>query len=155
MGDAINGEDVTLVWTYAANCILYEEDGGPAELNIGSTLEPHLVSRSEAFRDLYAHQLLESLGAERDRITALARSIPLARRQSPSAEAVWSIAVDLCQRANAIIEATGAADDGRARRRLLAGTKHLNRTVVLGQWVPSYQVEIDNELLQELSAVDE
>ena len=49
MSSVIGGEDLTLAWSYAANCSLYEEDPGPAELNIGSSLEPHLVSRVERF----------------------------------------------------------------------------------------------------------
>lgn len=149
---AIYGEDLTLVWTFAANCSLYEEDPGPAELNIGSALEPHMVSRADAFRDLYAHLLLEQLGGEPERITQLARLIHHTERQNVTAEVVWSIAGDLCQRAIAIIDGAGAANDGSARRRLLAGTKHLNRTGLLGQWVPVYQAEIDNDLLEELAA---
>jgi hypothetical protein len=155
MSGAIHEEDLTLAWTYAANCSLYEEDSGPSELNIGSNLEPHLVSRAEAFRDLYAHVLLEQLDADRGRIAALASLIHRAGRKNHTAEVVWSVAADLCQRASAIIDGAGAAHDGSARRRLLAGTKHLNRTVVLGQWVPAYQAEIDNDLLQELAAADD
>lgn len=29
MSGAIHEEDLTLAWTYAANCSLYEEDSGP------------------------------------------------------------------------------------------------------------------------------
>lgn len=152
---AIYGEDLTLAWSFAANCSLYEEDPGPAELNIGSAVESHMVSRVDAFRDLYARLLLEQLGGEPERITELARLIHRTERQNLTAEVVWSIAGDLCQRAIAIIDGAGAANDGGARRRLLAGTKHLNRTVVLGQWVPVFQTEIDNDLLQELAAADD
>jgi len=155
MSNAIDEADLTLAWSYAANCSLYEEDPGPAELNIGSSLEPHWVSRAEAFRDLYAHLLLEQLGADPARIAALAYLIHRARQRNSSAEAVWGIAADLCQRAGSIIDGAGAVHDDRARRRLLAGTKHLNRTVVLGGWISSYQAEVDKDLLQELAATDE
>lgn len=149
--DADESDDLTLAWLYAANCSLYEQDEGPAELNVGSSLEPYWVSRVEAFRDLYTHLLLEQLDADPERIAALAHLVHRAGRPNPSTEAVWGIAADLCQRASAIIDGAGAAHDGRARRRLLAGTKHLNRTVVFGQWVPTHQVSIDNDLLQELA----
>jgi len=148
-------DDLTLTWSYAANCSLYEEDDGPAELNIGSSLEPHWVSRVEALRDLYAHLLLEELGADPARLAALTRQVHRAGKRNSSAAAVWGIAADLCQRAGDVIDGAGAVDDARARRRLLAGTKHLNRTVVLGSWVPGYQAEADNDLLQELAEADE
>ncbi|HUH69964.1 MAG TPA: hypothetical protein VLZ05_14575 [Mycobacterium sp.] len=148
-------DDLTLVWLYAANCSLYEEDDGPAELNIGSSLEPRWVSRVEAFRDLYAHLLLEQLAADPARIAALTRQVHRAGKRNSSAAALWGIAADLCQRARDVIEGAGAVDDARARRRLLAGTRHLNHTVVLGSWVPGYQVEADNDLLQELAEADE
>lgn len=155
MSHATSAEDLTLAWTYATNCSLYEEDPGPSELNIGSSLEPRLVTRAEAFRDLYAHLLLEDLGADHERITTLDELIDHSVGQNPAATPVWNIAANLCQRALAIIDGAGAAHDARARRRLLAGSRHLNRTTVLGQWVPAYQAEIDNDLLQELRATDD
>ena len=48
MSGVVGEEDLTVAWSYAANCSLYEEDPGPPELNIGSSLEPHWVSRVEA-----------------------------------------------------------------------------------------------------------
>jgi len=155
MSSVVSEEDLTVAWSYAANCSLYEEDPGPPELNIGSSLEPHWVSRVEAFRDLYAHLLLEQLGTAPERIPALAHLVHRAGKRNSSAGAVWGIAADLCQRARAIIDGAGAVHDARARRRLLAGTRHQNRTVVLGSWLPEYQEEVDNDLLQELAAADE
>ena len=67
----------------------------------------------------------------------------------------WNIAGELCRRAAAIIDEAGAATDARARRRLLAATTHLTRSVVLGQWVPAYQEELDNELLQALKDTEQ
>jgi hypothetical protein len=148
-------EGLTLAWCCAANCSLYEDDPGPAELNIGSTIEPHWVSRIEAFRDLYAHLLIEHLGADPARTAALAREVKHAAKGSSSAAALWELAAELCQRACDVIEDPGAVDDTRARRRLLAGTKHLIRTVALGCWIPGYQAEVDSDLLQELAEADE
>jgi hypothetical protein len=120
------------------------------QLNIASHLEQHFVSRVEAFRDLYSRLLLEELGADAARVAALARDIDRAPRNNRTAAVVWDIAVELCQRAAEIIDTTGAATDASARRRRLAGTQHLNRTVALGQWIPAYQQQLDNELLQAL-----
>ncbi|UGT97760.1 hypothetical protein LTQ55_03750 [Mycobacterium intracellulare] len=123
---AQSSPDLTCAWLYAANCSLYEDDDGPAQLNISSHLEPHVVSRVEAFRDLYSRLLLEELGADAARIAALARDIDRARRNNRTAAVVWDIAAELCQRAADVIDNIGAATDARARRKLLAGTKHLN-----------------------------
>ncbi|EIU07473.1 hypothetical protein MA5S0422_3017 [Mycobacteroides abscessus 5S-0422] len=149
-------KDLTLAWVYAANASIHEETPGPAELNIGSAIEPHMVSRSEAFRDLYAHLLLEDLHAGPARIDALRSKVLRSRKRSSSAEAnaVWDIAAELCERARLIIDEAGAAEDAQARARLLAGTKHLNRSVVLGQFVPQLQRELDAELAQELNAIE-
>ena len=149
--------DLTDAWVYAANCRLYENDPGPAELNIASRIEPMWVSRAEAFRDLHARLLLEELDADAARIAVLARQITAETKQKPPPEIaeIWNIAGELCRRAAAIIDEAGAATDARARRRLLAATTHLTRSVVLGQWVPAYQEELDNELLQALKDTEQ
>lgn len=148
-------DDQTLAWVYAANCSLYEEDPDPPYVNIGSPIEPVVVSRTEAYRDLYARLLLLDFDADPQRITALTRLIDRAERHSPTAALVWSIAAELCQRAGAIIDGAGASKPGPERRRLLAGTKYLTRTVILGQWVPAYQAELDDEFLNEFAANDD
>lgn len=48
-----------------------------------------------------------------------------------------------------VMSVSERSDDTTARRRLLAGTKHLNRSVILGQFVPALQQEIDIDLLEE------
>lgn len=149
-------QDLTLAWVYAANASIHGETPGPAELNIGSEVEPHMVSRAEASRDLYAHLLLVDLQADKVRIDRLKIAIRRKRKRSRNAEAetVWAIADELCERALQTIDGAGAADDRDARRRLLAGTKHLNRSVILGQFVPALQQEINGDLLDELDAID-
>lgn len=137
----VRKKDLTLAWVYAANASIHEEDPGPAELNIGSDVEPHMVSRSEAFRDLYAHLLLEDLQADPVRLDALRAKVIRTRRHSSSGEEVadWGIAVALRERTLVIIDGAGAVHDAEARCRLLAGIRHLNRSVVLGQFVPALQ----------------
>lgn len=82
---------------------------------------------------------------------------PAETQQKPPPEIaeIWNIAGELCRRAAAIIDEAGAATDARARRRLLAATTHLTRSVVLGQWAPAYQEELDNELLQALKDTEQ
>src|SRR5688500_9443543 len=69
-------DDMTWAWSSAANCLLYEEDPGPAHLNIWSETEPRWVSRSEAWMNFYAWALLYQLDTEHARLTAVAETIP-------------------------------------------------------------------------------
>jgi len=41
-------EDAFQAWIYASNCLLYENDPGPAELNTGTAEEPRMVPRAQA-----------------------------------------------------------------------------------------------------------
>lgn len=156
MNRRLRHKDLSLAWNYAANVSLHEETPGPAELNVGSAVEPHMVSRPEAFRDLYAHLLLAELQADKVRIHRLRARAGRARERSRNSdfENMWAIAVELCERALQIIDGAGAADSEVARRRLIAGTNHLTRSVILGQFVPALQEEINGDLLQELDAID-
>lgn len=60
----LRSSDLTLIWLLATNCRIYGEDSGHTELNAASEVEPQMVSRMEAFRDLYAHLLLVDLDAD-------------------------------------------------------------------------------------------
>ncbi len=52
-------QDRGLIWSLACNCLLYEGDPGPVNINIGSETEPKMVSRSEGWRELYGRLLVE------------------------------------------------------------------------------------------------
>jgi len=67
-------DDASHAWLLATNCLLYEADPGPAQLNIGSDTEPAWVSRSDAWRDAYAHQLLEYTAGDHARLLAAAEA---------------------------------------------------------------------------------
>lgn len=137
-------KDLTLAWLHAANCALYEQDPGPAHLNVGSHYKPSWISRQDAFRDLYAHLLMEVLGADTARITAVESRIDRVGKMTPSAAEVWEIAADLCQRAHTLVDNAGATEDDCARRRLIAGTRHFNRSAVLQRWLPDRQAEVQD-----------
>jgi hypothetical protein len=64
--------DARTAYWLAANCRLYEDDPGPAQVNIGSDHEPHLVTRTEACRSVYAQFLLIDLAADHTRARAAA-----------------------------------------------------------------------------------
>src|SRR5215211_463284 len=64
-------DDDALAWRLARNCLLYEEDLGPEQVNIGNTIEPKMVPRHEALRGLYTRLLIEYLDADVARLTAL------------------------------------------------------------------------------------
>lgn len=156
MNRRLRHKDLSLAWIYAANVSLHGETPGLGEPNFFSAVEPHIVSRPETFRDLYAHLLLEELQADRVRINRLRARVSraLERSRNSEFESIWATADELCERALHIIDGAGAADDEAARRRLLAGTKHLNDSVLLGQFVPGLQQEINDDLLHDLAAID-
>ncbi|CDM79578.1 hypothetical protein MML61_27625 (plasmid) [Mycobacterium marinum] len=56
--------DLAKAWLCPTNSSLYEHDPGLAMRDIGSSLEPHWVTRSEAFRDFYSRQLLADIEAD-------------------------------------------------------------------------------------------
>jgi hypothetical protein len=64
--------DAFEAWVYAANCLLYESDPGPAQLNVGSRDEPKYVDRREVWRDYYAQAVLMELEADHGRLAAAA-----------------------------------------------------------------------------------
>ncbi|EIV09196.1 hypothetical protein MA4S0206_4390 [Mycobacteroides abscessus 4S-0206] len=115
-----------------------------------------MVAQPKTFRDLYSNLLLEELHADRVRIKRLRARVSRALERSRDCEfeSIWATADELCERALEIIDGAGAADDEAARRRLLAGTKHLNDSVLLGQFVPGLQQEINDDLLHELEAIE-
>ncbi|KRQ23341.1 MULTISPECIES: hypothetical protein [unclassified Mycobacteroides] len=145
--------DLTQVWMCAVNCGLYETDEGPKLLNIASGLEPHMVSRAEAFRDLYARILLVDLDGDPARCAALGPVIEKKRRQAPSAWAAqtWRLSAELLGRVIALIAQAGADRDEAARRHLVAGARHSTQSVILGQLMPDYQRELDTELAAALA----
>ncbi|OHT95655.1 hypothetical protein BKG71_23080 [Mycobacteroides chelonae] len=137
----------------AVNCGLYETDEGPKLLNIASSLEPHMVPRAEAFRDLYARILLVDLDGDPARCAALGPAIEQKRRQAPSAWAAqtWRLSAELLGRVIALIAQAGADRDEAARRHLVAGARHSTQSVILGQWMPDYQRELNAELAAALA----
>ena len=72
-------DDSVLAWSSAANLLLYDEDPGPRETNVGSRAELRVVDRREALVQLYARQVLVSLHADAPRILALAELAAAAR----------------------------------------------------------------------------
>ena len=103
---AQSSPDLTCAWLYAANCSLYEDDDGPAQLNIASHLEPHFVSRVEAFRDLYLRLLLEELDADAARIASLVPGAVLVRLPTAGHSVLDS-------RERAALKVAKAVKDGR------------------------------------------
>jgi len=147
----------------AANCLLYERDPGPAELNIGSEAEPHFVSRSDAGQDFYARYLLTQLDGDSDRLQNTAnrcrRRWARGRRRTRDAEDMrperWKRAVELCDLAVGIVDVAGAADDEQAWQRLLAGNGHMLTAIAFGSWGPQVVKDSADDLAQRLREIDD
>jgi hypothetical protein len=63
-------DDSSEVWSLACNCLLYETDPGPDQLNVGTTVEPKMLPRRTAWRELYARLLVERLETDPSRLLA-------------------------------------------------------------------------------------
>jgi hypothetical protein len=177
--------DAGTAWWCAANCLLYEEDPGPAQLNVGSTTEPVWVDRSQAWQDAYTHCLLEAVDADLARTRAAAEyyrakltvagtirhTIGVSRARRPGglrqALGAWSPrqlheirqvqqrALDLCEQAARIVIDAGADADDITRRRLLAGTRHATTMLALGTVIPQIAQDSTDRLTDELGALDD
>lgn len=155
---------LTLLYSCTANCLLYEEDPGPAELNIGSELEPHMVSRSRAWRDFYAHHLLTGLSADIARLTEcsewahelLDRELPaeMSAAEVADAKQFWQCSVDIAEMAIEIVEGAGATTDEKARQRLLAGSQHLQMQTAFGA-IPDIVAQSAADLVDKLDRIDD
>jgi hypothetical protein len=66
-------EDAFQAWIYASNCLLYENDPGPAELNTGTADEPRMVPRAQAWQHAYALHVLVQCEADHARLAAAGR----------------------------------------------------------------------------------
>ncbi|GGQ88223.1 hypothetical protein [Couchioplanes azureus] len=177
-------DDSALLWSLACNCLLYEADPGPANINIGSPAERMMVSRQQAWRELYGRLLIERVDADATRIDAIERDcraeladshrpehwqrIYEERRRSGDSTAgevltdkgqreireVWECAIALCEQATQMIRESGAADDEQARQRFLAGIKHQNTVDVLGA-IPGVTENSAEELTRRLKELDQ
>lgn len=64
--------DTTFAWSSAANLSLYDEDPGPRTTEVAGGSESRKVDRRVALVDLYSRQLLVHLGADLERLVAVA-----------------------------------------------------------------------------------
>ncbi len=156
---------LTILYSCAANCLLYEEDPGPAELNIGSQLEPRMVPRSHAWRDYYAHHLITQVSAD---IALLRLCSEWAHRQHDrddlpddmtasqreEAKQFWRCAIDIADMALEIVEGAGAATDENARQRLIASSEHLQMSVAFAA-LPTVVARSAADLVDELDRIDQ
>ncbi|MFI2473454.1 hypothetical protein [Nocardia xishanensis] len=154
---------LTHIHSSAANCLLFEADPGPQQLNIGTELEPRWVSREYAWRDFYAHDLIIAVNAdlallkqcldfahqERHRTT----SPQLTVAEQREAHEFWDCAIDIAKIAIDIIDHGGAADDEHARQRLLAGAHHL-RTTTAFRAIPQIVEQAGTDLAKALDEID-
>ncbi|MEV1005014.1 hypothetical protein [Nonomuraea sp. NPDC050202] len=150
-------QDASQAWIYAANCLLYENDPGPAVLNVGSFDEPRMVPRSQAWQHAYALNVLVDCDGDHARLLAAAQHCrdDANRESGLSAQRVRKLvrAADLCEQAARMVEQAGAVHDDKARRRLVAACKHETMVIALGV-VPGVAEDSAQDLLDQLAEID-
>jgi hypothetical protein len=150
-------EDAFEAWTYAANCLLYEEDDG-TDVNVGSVERPRIVSHAEFVMIDYTKLVMVELGADLDRLRAAARVCHEVAREnqasSPGSAREYARAADLCERAAQMVIDYGAASDDGARRRLIAMAEHDTQITALGA-VPGVVERAREELRETLAELDQ
>jgi hypothetical protein len=149
--------DALQAWSCAANCLQYESDPGPAQVNVGSDMDPVSVSRPDALREAYVRRLVLNLDGDHARILAAGRALEqeLTDRVELDEEArrCWRLGVDLCHRAAKVIEEAGADTDDAARQRLLAGVRHRETVDIFGV-LPQVRERSAQWLIDALGEID-
>ncbi|MFC5833152.1 hypothetical protein [Nonomuraea insulae] len=129
-------QDAFQAWIYASNCLLYENDPGPAELNVGSAGEPRMIPRAEAWQHGYALNVVVDCAGDHARLLAAAQHCrdDMRRKAHFGAKRVGELAraADLCEQAARMVEQAGAVGDEKARRRLVASCEHETMVMALG-----------------------
>ena len=153
-------EDAFQAWIYASNCLLYENDPGPAELNTGTAEEPRMVPRAQAWQHAYALNVLVQCEADHARLTAAARQCragiaDTAARLGAQRACEWSRAADLSEQAARMVGDAGAISDDKARRRLLASCQHQTMMIALGSVIPAVAESSADDLRHALREIDE
>lgn len=153
-------EDAFQAWIYASNCLLYENDPGPAELNTGTAEEPRMVPRAQAWQHAYALHVLVQCEADHARLTAAARKCragitDAAARLEAYRAREWSRAADLFEQAARMVEDAGAIGDDKARRRLLAGCQHQTMMIALGSVIPAVAESSAEDLCRALREAED
>jgi hypothetical protein len=149
-------DDAVEAFANAMNCLLFEAEG-PDLLNVGSAEEPRLLPRSEAWQHAYATRVLVSCDGDRGRLAAAAQKL---REDAGNAAAgsrrqrSMSRGAELCDQAIAMVEGTGAVDDNKARRRLVAACEHEGTVIAIGV-IPGVAESSAAALAETLREIDE
>jgi hypothetical protein len=150
-------EDAFQAWINARNCLLYEKDPGPDRLNVGTTQEPRMVPRAEAWQHGYALRVLVQCNGDHSRLAAAARQCQekmTGKAHDAQRAREWSRAADLCERAAHMVAEAGAVEDDKARRRLVAACQHETMIIAMGA-IPEAVEQSRQALLETMREIDQ
>lgn len=139
-------KDALQAWSLALNCLLYEKDPGPEQLNVGTERHPMMVPRDQAWQQAYAMYALVRFDGDHARIKAAARQSLADIPVQPHWASQLSRAADLSEQAALMVEDAGAVHDDKARRRLVAICEHETTNIALGPFAPSTIKELRRTL---------
>ena len=141
-------------WVYARNCLLYENDPGPWELNVGTHDKPVMIPREQAWQDAYAMNVLVHCDGQYARLKAAAGKCRASISARPHLARELARAADLCELAARMVEDAGAYGSDKARRRLVAVCQHETMMVALGNAIPGVAADSSDDLRRTLRDID-
>jgi hypothetical protein len=132
-----SSKDAGAALLLARNCLLYEKDSGPAELNVGTPKVAFRIPRSEAWQLSYAMHLVNDLDGDAARIAAAraectSRCVRTDLREGAAGRRAWSRAAGLCDEALRMIEGITVAKSPMGPPLLKAVSEHDTMVVALG-----------------------
>jgi hypothetical protein len=142
----LNEDDAIHAWSLGTNCLLYEGDRGPEQLNLGTERHPLMVSRSQWWQHNYAQYAITLFYGDHARLKAAARQSLADISDKPHWAGQLSRAADICEQAARIVEDAGGVYDDKARRRLVAICEHETTNAALGLFAPSTIKELRRTL---------
>lgn len=146
IGAQLNKDDVVQAWSLGTNCLLYEGDRGPEQLNVGTERHPLMVPRSQVWQHSYAQYAVVTFDGDHARLKEAARQSLAEIPAKPHWASQLSRAADICEQAARMVEDAGGVYDDKARRRLVAICEHETTNALLGLFAPSTIKELRRTL---------
>ncbi len=150
----MQGNPAALLWSCAANCLLFRADVQPPTVHVGGEGENVALDKDDFWHDVYAQALLVDIDADPAVLDALDSQLA-ARLRTPApagggAAEVYAEEGVLLRRARRILTGSGADTDLHTRRILLAAMARAAVLRTFGGGMPT--TALDDALREAIDA---